>query len=97
MSREDTRCLISWEISGGDGLQGLIISALTALDIQAIYGDWMGRAYPVSWQKTPVVYGRKAIMISTCIPDGNRRIAVAQQVYIEGSLVTWLTVILVHD
>ncbi|KAF3000747.1 hypothetical protein E8E13_004180 [Curvularia kusanoi] len=55
--------VIPLEIGGGNGLQGLIID-----------GDWMGRAYPVSWQTTPVVYEKKAMMVPTCISDGNGRI-----------------------
>ncbi|KAL2205167.1 DUF917-domain-containing protein [Sarocladium strictum] len=66
--------VIPLEIGGGNGLQGLIIGASNALDIPAIDGDWMGRAYPVSWQTTPVVYEKKAQMIPTCISDGNGRI-----------------------
>ncbi|OAL00815.1 hypothetical protein IQ06DRAFT_316844 [Phaeosphaeriaceae sp. SRC1lsM3a] len=66
--------VIPLEIGGGNGLQGLIIGASTAMDIPAIDGDWMGRAYPVSWQTTPVVYEKQAQMIPTCISDGNGRI-----------------------
>ena len=66
--------VIPLEIGGGNGLQGLIIGASSALDIPAIDGDWMGRAYPVSWQTTPVVYEKKVMMVPTCISDGNGRI-----------------------
>ncbi|VUC20525.1 unnamed protein product [Clonostachys rosea] len=66
--------VIPLEIGGGNGLQGLIIGASTSLDIPAIDGDWMGRAYPVSWQTTPVVFEKKAMMVPTCISDGNGRI-----------------------
>ncbi|SPO05582.1 related to D-amino acid hydantoin hydrolase (hydantoinase) [Cephalotrichum gorgonifer] len=66
--------VIPLEIGGGNGLQGLIIGASSALNIPAIDGDWMGRAYPVSWQTTPVVFEKKAMMIPTCISDGNGRI-----------------------
>lgn len=66
--------VIPLEIGGGNGLQGLIIGASSALDIPAIDGDWMGRAYPVSWQTTPVVFEKKAMMVPTCISDGNGRI-----------------------
>lgn len=69
--------VIPLEIGGGNGLQGLIIGASTAMDIPAIDGDWMGRAYPVSWQTTPVVYEKQAQMIPTCISDGNGRIIVS--------------------
>lgn len=69
--------VIPLEIGGGNGLQGLVIGASTSLDIPAIDGDWMGRAYPVSWQTTPVVFERKAQMIPTCISDGNGRIIVS--------------------
>lgn len=51
------------------------------MDIPVVDGDWMGRAYPVSHQTTPVVYGegateknkKKATMIPSCIADGNGR------------------------
>ncbi|CAI6094656.1 unnamed protein product [Clonostachys chloroleuca] len=66
--------VIPLEIGGGNGLQGLIIGASSSLDIPAIDGDWMGRAYPVSWQTTPVVFEKKAMMVPTCISDGNGRI-----------------------
>jgi DUF917 family protein len=66
--------VIPLEIGGGNGLQGLIIGASTSMDIPAIDGDWMGRAYPVSWQTTPVVFEKKAMMVPTCISDGNGRI-----------------------
>ncbi|KAI6459082.1 hypothetical protein MCOR12_006223 [Pyricularia oryzae] len=66
--------VIPLEIGGGNGLQGLVIGASTAMDIPTIDGDWMGRAYPVSWQTTPVVYEKKAVMVPTCISDGNGRV-----------------------
>lgn len=72
--------MIPLEIGGGNGLQGLIIGASTNLDIPSVDGDWMGRAYPVSWQTTPVVFENKAVMISTCISDGNGRIMVNRPV-----------------
>ncbi|KAK7397579.1 hypothetical protein QQX98_013054 [Neonectria punicea] len=68
--------VIPLEIGGGNGLQGLVIGASSAMDIPAIDGDWMGRAYPVSWQTTPVVFEKKATMVPTCISDGNGRIMI---------------------
>ncbi|KAK8139057.1 hydantoin utilization protein A [Apiospora sp. TS-2023a] len=74
--------VIALEIGGGNGLQGLILGASIHMDIPVVDGDWMGRAYPVSHQTTPVVYGegsvaekknRKATMIPSCISDGNGR------------------------
>ncbi|KAF5007701.1 hypothetical protein FDECE_5949 [Fusarium decemcellulare] len=75
--------VIPLEIGGGNGLQGLIIGASSALDIPAIDGDWMGRAYPVSWQTTPVVFEKKAMMIPTCISDGNGRIILMTKAHTE--------------
>lgn len=68
--------VIPLEIGSGNGLQGLIIGASSNMDIPTVDGDWMGRAYPVSWQTTPVVYEKKAMMVPTCISDGNGRIIV---------------------
>ena len=75
--------VIPLEIGGGNGLQGLIIGASTNLNIPAIDGDWMGRAYPVSWQTTPVVFEKKAQMIPTCISDGNGRIILMTKAHTE--------------
>ncbi|KAK1598889.1 uncharacterized protein LY79DRAFT_586419 [Colletotrichum navitas] len=66
--------VISLEIGGGNGLQGLILGASTNLDVPTVDGDWMGRAYPISHQTTPVVFEKKATMIPSCISDGNGRI-----------------------
>ncbi|KAM0557038.1 hypothetical protein ACHAPJ_005718 [Fusarium lateritium] len=71
--------VIPLEIGGGNGLQGLVIGASSALDIPCIDGDWMGRAYPVSWQTTPVVFEKKAMMLPTCISDGNGRIIIMKK------------------
>lgn len=75
--RTKPNAVIPLEIGGGNGLQGLIIGATSNMDIAAVDGDWMGRAYPVSWQTTPVVYEKKAMMVPTCISDGNGRIIVS--------------------
>ncbi|KAK8088140.1 hypothetical protein PG997_003101 [Apiospora hydei] len=66
--------VISLEIGGGNGLQGLILGASTNMDIPTVDGDWMGRAYPVSHQTTPVVYEARATMIPSCIADGNGKV-----------------------
>lgn len=68
--------VISLEIGGGNGLQGLILGASTNMDIPAVDGDWMGRAYPVSWQTTPVVFEKKATMVPSAISDGNGRVMI---------------------
>ncbi|TLD11020.1 hypothetical protein PgNI_05441 [Pyricularia grisea] len=72
--KKSPTAVIPLEIGGGNGLQGLVIGSSTAMDIPTIDGDWMGRAYPVSWQTTPVVYEKKAVMVPTCISDGNGRV-----------------------
>ncbi|KAJ3879103.1 hypothetical protein F5051DRAFT_404095 [Lentinula edodes] len=64
--------VIALEIGGGNGLQGLILGASTNMNIPTIDGDWMGRAYPVAWQITPVVLeGERALFLPTAISDGN--------------------------
>ncbi|KAJ3719783.1 hypothetical protein C8R42DRAFT_671796 [Lentinula raphanica] len=64
--------VIALEIGGGNGLQGLILGASTNMNIPTIDGDWMGRAYPVGWQITPVVWeGERALFLPTAISDGN--------------------------
>jgi DUF917 family protein len=69
--------IIPLEIGGGNGLQGLIIGASSNMNIPALDADLMGRAYPVSWQTTPTVYEKEAMMVPTCISDGNGRIIVS--------------------
>ncbi|KAE9411054.1 DUF917-domain-containing protein [Gymnopus androsaceus JB14] len=64
--------MIDLEIGGGNGLQGLILGASTNMNIPVVDGDWMGRAYPVGWQITPVVWaGDHALFLPTTISDGN--------------------------
>ncbi|KAJ6515387.1 hypothetical protein C8R45DRAFT_888175 [Mycena sanguinolenta] len=64
--------VIALEIGGGNGLQGMLLGASNNLDVPTVDGDWMGRAYPVSWQITPVVLGGdKAHFLPTAIADGN--------------------------
>ncbi|KAJ3870023.1 hypothetical protein EV359DRAFT_28603 [Lentinula novae-zelandiae] len=71
--------VIALEIGGGNGLQGnpilrtgLILGASTNMNIPTIDGDWMGRAYPVAWQITPVVLeGERPLFLPTAISDGN--------------------------
>jgi DUF917 family protein len=69
--------VIPLEIGGGNGLQGFVIGASTNMDIPTVDGDWMGRAYPISHQTTPVVFEKKATMIPSCISDGNGRVLVS--------------------
>lgn len=69
--------VIALEIGGGNGLQGLLIGASTNMNIPTVDGDWMGRAYPVAWQITPVVHGGdKAQFIPTVIADGNGNVMI---------------------
>ncbi|THH13801.1 hypothetical protein EW146_g6457 [Bondarzewia mesenterica] len=64
--------VIALEIGGGNGLQGMLLGASTNMDIPTVDGDWMGRAYPVSWQITPVALGGdQAHFLPTAISDGN--------------------------
>ncbi|KAJ5899423.1 hypothetical protein N7495_004167 [Penicillium taxi] len=46
---------IALEIGGGNGVVNLGVSA--HYDVPCIDADFMGRAYPTSWQVTPNVYG----------------------------------------
>jgi DUF917 family protein len=45
------------------------------MNIPVVDGDYMGRAYPVAWQVTPVVWDpegdRNALFLPTSITDGN--------------------------
>ncbi|RDW59966.1 hypothetical protein BP6252_13053 [Coleophoma cylindrospora] len=63
--------VIALEIGGGNGLQGMILGASTNMNIPTVDGDWMGRAYPVAWQTTPVVFETKPVFLPSTICDGN--------------------------
>lgn len=66
--------MISLEIGGGNGLQGMILGASTNMDIPCVDGDWMGRAYPTKWQTTPVVFNERTPIwspIAMCDGNGN--------------------------
>ncbi|KAI1262947.1 hydantoinase [Xylariaceae sp. FL1019] len=63
--------MISIEIGGSNGLQSLILGASPSMDVPAVDGDWMGRAYPTKWQTTPVVFGeRSPIFAPVAMADG---------------------------
>lgn len=66
--------MISVEIGGGNGLQSMILGASggSGMDLPAVDGDWMGRAYPTKWQTTPVVFNeRSPIWSPIAMTDGN--------------------------
>ncbi|KAI5866568.1 DUF917-domain-containing protein [Durotheca rogersii] len=69
--------IISVEIGGGNGLQSMIIGASTNMDLPAVDGDWMGRAYPTKWQTTPVVFNERPLIWSpVAMTDGNGAVVV---------------------
>ncbi|KAI1480300.1 DUF917-domain-containing protein [Daldinia eschscholtzii] len=69
--------IISVEIGGGNGLQSMIIGASTNMNLPAVDGDWMGRAYPTKWQTTPVVFNeRSPIWSPVAMADGNGNVVV---------------------
>lgn len=73
VSRDDLlRCRATLANSDGYSSPGLLLGASTNMNIPTVDGDWMGRAYPVAWQITPVVLGGdKAQFLPTVIADGN--------------------------
>ncbi|KAI1176969.1 hydantoinase [Nemania sp. FL0916] len=69
--------MISVEIGGHNGLQSMLLGASTNLDIPAVDGDWMGRAYPTKWQTTPVVFAeRSPIFAPMAMADGNGNVVI---------------------
>ncbi|KAK7210402.1 hypothetical protein V2G26_017580 [Clonostachys chloroleuca] len=69
--------MISVEIGGANGLQSMIIGASTLMNLPAVDGDWMGRAYPTKWQTTPVVFNeRTPIWAPIAMSDGNGNVVV---------------------
>lgn len=51
---------------------GMLLGASNNMNVPCVDGDWMGRAYPVAWQITPVVWGGdQAQLLPTAISDGN--------------------------
>lgn len=66
--------MISVEVGGGNGLQSMILGAggPGGMDLPAVDGDWMGRAFPTKWQTTPVVFNeRQPIWSPIAVTDGN--------------------------
>ncbi|KAL2884467.1 hypothetical protein SGCOL_000415 [Colletotrichum sp. CLE4] len=64
--------MISVEIGGANGLQSMMIGSSTNMNVLAVDGDWMGRAYPTKWQTTPVVFNeRSPIWTPVTMSDGN--------------------------
>ena len=60
------------EIGGANGMQSLVVSASSNLDLPTVDGDFCGRAYPVLWQTTPyVVNERQPVYIPVALSDGN--------------------------
>ena len=69
--------MIAVEIGGGNGLQSMIMGASTEMDLPAVDGDWMGRAYPTKWQTTPVVFNeREVIWAPVSMADGNGNVVI---------------------
>ncbi|OLN92245.1 Hydantoin utilization protein A 1 [Colletotrichum chlorophyti] len=67
--------MISVEIGGANGLQSMMIGSSTNMNVPAVDGDWMGRAYPTKWQTTPVVFNeRTPIWTPVTMSDGNGNI-----------------------
>ncbi|SPN99127.1 related to D-amino acid hydantoin hydrolase (hydantoinase) [Cephalotrichum gorgonifer] len=67
--------MIAVEIGGANGLQGMILGSSFNMDVPAVDGDWMGRAYPTKWQTTPVVFDeRSPIWSPVVMSDGNGNI-----------------------
>lgn len=67
--------MISVEIGGANGLQSMMIGSSTNMNVPAVDGDWMGRAYPTKWQTTPVVFNeRTPIWSPVTMSDGNGNI-----------------------
>ncbi|KAI0200192.1 hydantoinase [Astrocystis sublimbata] len=80
--------MISIEIGGHNGLQSMMLGASSNLDIPAVDGDWMGRAYPTKWQTTPVVFNeRSPIFAPVAMADGKGNVIVmptaASDVHVE--------------
>ncbi|KAI0817560.1 hypothetical protein GGR55DRAFT_685168 [Xylaria sp. FL0064] len=69
--------MIAVEIGGNNGLQSMLLGASSNLDIPAVDGDWMGRAYPTKWQTTPVVFNeRSSIFAPVSMADGNGNVII---------------------
>lgn len=58
----------------------MMLGASSQMNIPAVDGDWMGRAYPTKWQATPVVFEQhkgKAVFLPAVICDGNGNVVVS--------------------
>jgi DUF917 family protein len=89
---KEATAVIALEIGGGNGLQGMILGASSQMNIPAVDGDFMGRAYPTKWQITPVVLTKNRTVFSPSVMcDGNGNVVVCSLVSkmaIDASLLT---------
>lgn len=65
----DIETVVSLEIGGGNGFQGLLLGA--ELGTKVLDADLMGRAYPMIWQITPVVLSEDSFYSPCAFSDGN--------------------------
>lgn len=65
----DIETIVSLEIGGGNGFQGLLLGA--ELGKKVIDCDLMGRAYPMIWQITPCVMSDDPCYSPCAFSDGN--------------------------
>lgn len=71
--------ILSLEIGGANGLQGLLLGGLPEYNLRVIDADLMGRAYPLIWQVSPVALKQfksegsenNPFFSPSCISDGN--------------------------
>ncbi|CCH41925.1 hypothetical protein BN7_1464 [Wickerhamomyces ciferrii] len=65
----DIESVVSLEIGGGNGFQGLLLGA--ELNAKVIDADLMGRAYPMIWQIFPVALSDEPFYSPCAFSDGN--------------------------
>ncbi|CUM65848.1 uncharacterized protein PRCAT00003497001 [Priceomyces carsonii] len=67
--------VIPLEIGGSNGFQAFLLSGLYEYDLKVVDADLMGRAYPMIWQISPVLYkdvlGYSNIFQNSSLSDGN--------------------------
>ncbi|EJT98544.1 hypothetical protein DACRYDRAFT_57377 [Dacryopinax primogenitus] len=77
---------IALEIGGANGMINMTLASSAVYGWPVIDGDFMGRAYPTSWQTTPNVYddtGKAKFLLPSVISSGDGNIMIMTKVKVD--------------
>ncbi|KZO99531.1 hypothetical protein CALVIDRAFT_495066 [Calocera viscosa TUFC12733] len=77
---------IALEIGGANGMINMTLASSASYGWPVIDGDFMGRAYPTSWQTTPNVYddtGKAKFLLPSVISSGDGNLMIMTKVKVD--------------